>query len=526
MSIRFWLAGAVSAAAVTAGAAAAPVATAATHPARPVAVPFSVGKSPLNRTPDATLSGSWAGYMAVAHQGVKLRSAAADFNVPNGNCEGRMGVGAVHAVGLDGYSSPGALAGVDEGCPQGQAGLYEIQGFYQIGQETGISTSNMIVNPGDALRASVSYSTATAKYTFTVTDIPLDEQVIDVSLPCPAGDACADNSAEVFSGLEAGSGGPTSGTGPLLDYGMANFTGAAVTSFNGTKGTLAPGKLWSSDPLRINLGHGTLATTSPLTGGSAFATVWQAADRPAAVATTHPAAAVPSALGRLPLSRAPGKKIDGSVAGYVAVADTGVQLRYAAASFTVPSLNCLTETDGGVVQGVALGGDSAPYELAGAEVYCSDHAYFATGYYSIGGNNVPALLSVNPGDAMQASVYYNATAQNFTFTLTDVTEGMTIISATVACPTGSTCPLSSAEVITGYADNDAGSPAPLADYGMESFTGAAVTSRTGVRGTLAAGNLWSSAAEIINPGTQTLASVSALAGGGGFATTWHAGKAS
>lgn len=177
------------------------------------------------------------------------------------------------------------------------------------------------------------------------------------------------------------------------------------------------------------------------------------------------------------------------------------------------------------MQGVALDGYSSPYELTGVEEYCHGFDTVVVGYYSIGGSSVQAVLGVSPGDAMQASVYYDATAGNFTFTLTDVTFGQTIIDAVVACPAGSTCPLSSAEVITGYASVGGGQE-PLADYGMESFAGASVTSLTGVKGTLAAGKLWNSKAEVINLGTATLASVSALAGGSGFRTVWRADGAS
>src|SRR5579875_861651 len=156
MNVKLWLAGAVSAAAVTTGFAAAPAATAATHPARlrPAAASFRPGKLPLARTPSGTLSGSWAGYIALADKNVRLRYAAANFNVPSLNCPNAPAGAVVHAVGLDGYTNPTAMAGIGEGC--NSDGTDSINGFYQIGGSAG-GGSTAAVSAGDAIQASVYY---------------------------------------------------------------------------------------------------------------------------------------------------------------------------------------------------------------------------------------------------------------------------------------------------------------------------------------------------------------------------------
>jgi len=261
---------------------------------------------------------------------------------------------------------------------------------------------------------------------------------------------------------------------------------------------------------------------------AAAVTTGFAATAPAATAATHPAvrtpAAAPFLTGQRPLTRIPAETIDGSAAGYIALADKNVRERYVAASFNVPSLNCAGDTDGGVVQGAALDGAGTPYQLTGVVETCNaDGTYNVEGFYQINAQNFPPTngATVSAGDAMTASVYYNTSTKQYTFTLADVTTGQTIVDATAACPSGASCPDDSAEAISTYTGLPGGGTAPLADYGMENFTGGAVTSFSGTKGSFSTNKLWTSEAVIINDGT-TLASLTSLAGGSAFATIWHA----
>jgi hypothetical protein len=221
-------------------------------------------------------------------------------------------------------------------------------------------------------------------------------------------------------------------------------------------------------------------------------------------------------------------------AGYVAAGNANVALRYVGADFNVPSLNCADSPAGtsgaaSVVQSVGLDGyysnDSA-YEATGIFETCTSSTTAAySGWYQIGTSEQTSTVTVNPGDAIQASIYYNLGTKQFIFDLNDVTTGQPIVNnVSQPCPAGTTCPISSAEAVTGVAN---GTPPQytLADYGMANFTGGAVTSRDGVKGGFGASKLWTSAElgiHDINANNTIMASPSSLEGGSAFNTTWHA----
>jgi hypothetical protein len=233
----------------------------------------------------------------------------------------------------------------------------------------------------------------------------------------------------------------------------------------------------------------------------------------------------------LPLTVRPGatpsKTYYGSWAGYVALANNNVALRYVAADFNAPSINCTGAiANASVEQFIGLEGWNAPGERIGIQAACSSTGtYTWQGWYTIGktGGSV-STATINPGDAIQASVYYDASTNQFTFYLNDLTQGGTpIFNTPESCPTGQTCSTASAEAITAVPyNNGTKSYLPLANYGMENFTGGAVTSRSGLKGTFASSTLWNTVETIIRPGSTILATSSSLQGGSGFSTTWHA----
>ena len=99
------------------------------------------------------------------------------------------------------------------------------------------------------------------------------------------------------------------------------------------------------------------------------------------------------------------------------------------------------------------------------------------------------FTGASPGDALQASTYYNSSTGNYSLVVTDLTQSGAGVSETIKC--AGTCQNSSAEVVS---EAPGGGPPAygLADYGAQNYTTVGVTSRSGTKGTLAANKLWSS----------------------------------
>ena len=214
--------------------------------------------------------------------------------------------------------------------------------------------------------------------------------------------------------------------------------------------------------------------------------------------------------------------------GYAAVAKSGVRLRYVAASFTVPSVNCAASTLGS--SGFAYASNwagidgfaSNTVEQTGVDSFCdtSGTAQYDA-WYEMFPLDPVVFSGVNPGDAVTVSVYFNGSV--YSLTLTDLTTGGKL-QTSQPCPQGSTCRDSSAEMIT----EDPGNAEPvvdLADFGMANITGAAVTSVSGTHGTLAANSLWTSTEIVMKDAAKTtMAQPSALYGGQAFNVRWMAAQ--
>jgi len=214
--------------------------------------------------------------------------------------------------------------------------------------------------------------------------------------------------------------------------------------------------------------------------------------------------------------------------GYAAVADKAVALRYVTADFNVPSVNCAASPAGsaGTYEGQWVGLDgynTRTVEQTGIAGYCTSGvpAYYAW-YEMYPAAPVAFTGSINPGDAIRASVYYNASTKQYDIALTDVTtqQGLNV---NVACQATS-CKNASAEAISEVPGGGPSNGYTLADYGMENFTGGAVTSRSGLRGGFGKSSLWTSSEVAIVDGSGLLMSQpSSLYGGAAFNDTWLAG---
>jgi hypothetical protein len=220
----------------------------------------------------AASSGNWSGYADVANSGAALRYVTANFNIPSLNCAnssgGSGGIYYASWAGLDGYDN-GTVEqeGIESYCQSGTPGLWV---FYEMYPADPVVFTG--ANPGDALATSTYYNSTTKKYSLVVDDLTQSGAGISVSESCAG--TCSNSTAEVIS--EAPGGGPP--TYGLADFGAESYTNAAVTSRNGTKGTLSAAALWKSYAINMvnQSSHDTLATAGPLQGGTAFLDTWKA----------------------------------------------------------------------------------------------------------------------------------------------------------------------------------------------------------------------------------------------------------
>lgn len=221
---------------------------------------------------------SGSGYRAETVAGVRFRFVAADFNVPSVNCAnsplGSSGhATASHWVGLEDRKITIEQIGVDGRCDSSGTPTYVA--WYQMWPLTAEYVPSTGVNPGDAMTAQVSFNASTSTYNLFLKDVTTGGGLIliNTNQKCPAGFTCRDNIAEVIT--EDPSGGVACGVN-LADFGMVNYTGASVTSLDGTHGTLAAKSgRWTSTKITMTdpSGH-TMASPSALYGGQAFNVTW------------------------------------------------------------------------------------------------------------------------------------------------------------------------------------------------------------------------------------------------------------
>jgi hypothetical protein len=229
-------------------------------------------------------------------------------------------------------------------------------------------------------------------------------------------------------------------------------------------------------------------------------------------------------------------KASSNWAGYVATGSwNGAGFRYVQATFNVPSVNCAKSTSGSASlpdtfdDWVGLDGvgynftGSTSVEQTGIYGQCVNGAPSYGGWWEAYPNSeIPVSFTVSPGDAITASVYWDATrtaAQGqYSIALTDVTTGQSF-NQYVSCAAAS-CVNSSAEVIT-EAPAVGADTLPLADYGIANFENIAVTDRSGQRASFASSNWVNTAVEQLNgDGTAVASEPGPLFGGQAFSTYW------
>jgi hypothetical protein len=211
-----------------------------------------------------------------------------------------------------------------------------------------------------------------------------------------------------------------------------------------------------------------------------------------------PASARTATAGQLPAvspSVAAGSAHSFIWSGYAVVACGSCHLRYVAADWTLPRLDCANSPDQSwIAWWVGLDGwTTGSIEQAGVFGNCAAGA----AYYYLFTEMYPApsrfvLTAAGPGDRMGAAVYFDRASGLWHLSLTDATVGARV-AVVAACPPRAYCYNKSAEVVTeAPCCALSGAPLALADFGRVTYSGARVTSYNGTRGALAGSSLWRS----------------------------------
>jgi len=210
--------------------------------------------------------------------------------------------------------------------------------------------------------------------------------------------------------------------------------------------------------------------------------------------------------------------------GYADVACRTCAIRYVATSFTVPSVNCTKSPDGSFA-GIFAGLDgitSQTVEQIGVEAGCSGGTASYAAFYEMFPNPPVSFSGISPGDAISLGVYFNSATHHWQLALTDVTTGGTIATAQ-ACPSGSACRNSSAEVIAEAPSSSPSTILPLVDFGQLNHVAIAVTSLNGTRGAMTSNGLWTTdSITMVSSAGKTLAQPGPVYGGQAFQDTWKA----
>jgi hypothetical protein len=172
-------------------------------------------------------------------------------------------------------------------------------------------------------------------------------------------------------------------------------------------------------------------------------------------------------------------------AGYAASFGT-TTFRFVSAQFTAPSLDCTGVTDpNGAWSAHWVGLDgfrstSTTVEQTGLVAWCNGTTPVYAPFWEMF-PNAPGYpsITVNAGDTISMSVYYNRSTRKFTLTFSDTTNGQKF-TRTRACPAGATCRRNSAEAISEAPfDTTTATFLPLADFHTASFANVAITNTSG-----------------------------------------------
>jgi hypothetical protein len=248
-----------------------------THPAELTPLLHGRQAAPHGGNTELTSSENWDGYAVTPAVGstTTFDEVQASWLVPTATCDPNQPDEelAVEWVGLDGFGTSSVeQGGTIATCNSGLASYHV---WWEMFPFNGI-TQQFSVNPGDQIKASVTFVPSSGDFDIVVDDVTLG-QTLTEDVPCqPTQNGCARASAEVISEDPGGNGVDVDGLFPLTDYGTETFTGASVTDSTGHTGTMSDPS-WQTFQLNEVSSQGvTKQTAGPLsTDGSSFTTTWQ-----------------------------------------------------------------------------------------------------------------------------------------------------------------------------------------------------------------------------------------------------------
>jgi hypothetical protein len=203
---------------------------------------------------------------------------------------------------------------------------------------------------------------------------------------------------------------------------------------------------------------------------------------------------------------------------WAGVAATGDTFTSVSATYSVPALDCSVTSNAFAYHWVGLDGfENSAIEQDGVAGFCVHGEPTYSAWLEMYPAGIESRFTVNPGDAIHASVSYNAVSGQYTLALADVTTGESF-SQPEACL--NICQRSSAEVISeGYPVGNVYDG--TADYGIENYENITVTDQAGNIGGFGPSSWWDDT-KIIQKGASIDAEPSAIYGGRAFSNTWLA----
>jgi hypothetical protein len=237
------------------------------------AIHLSPGNRPLSSADGQPIAytPNWGGYVAVPkHAGQTFKSISATWNAPTANCSRTPYMtnfpDSSAWVGLDGWNNNTVeQLGTDAACDT-SGNTPDVYGWFEMYPLEPV-VSSLTVNPGDAIKASVSYSAGV--FTLKLTDVTSGLSQTE-RYRCPAGSTCDRSSAEVIN--EA----PGSVPNPLSDFGMINFDSTAIVGPGFVLGNFTTTR-WESSEI-VQLGYSSNRTADAPSqdyGGRAFSMTWE-----------------------------------------------------------------------------------------------------------------------------------------------------------------------------------------------------------------------------------------------------------
>jgi Peptidase A4 family len=227
----------------------------------------------------------WSGWVDTACSTCHIRYVNANFKVPALNCVNSIiptnSVDVMAAwAGLDGaYASDPTVEqiGVLETCTSHSAAEYQPfwemfpDGYHFLDPDLAVP-----VEPGDSISVSVYYDQSTSTYSFSFQDNTTGAGTVSAPQKCPSDSTCENHTAEVVVENPP----PGAPDIDMPDFGSVSFSGTTVTSYDGTKGDLCTGSLWSGSSHQAeNVVDGAvLAATGSLTtcsGPDGFAVTYR-----------------------------------------------------------------------------------------------------------------------------------------------------------------------------------------------------------------------------------------------------------